>query len=177
MPDKLTLLPLEEFPAALLLTAVAETVGVCTDGGGGGDVAGEEEDGAALTTATADDDVDVGCVGAVEVGVGDLAAARTFGGVALRIGGGGGTAAGLTIVDGLESAGADAVAGAAADGEGATICEDGGGAGKVGFASGVAVGVGEADLGSGGDANGQPGGLSGESDRRLSICTITAYWA
>ena len=176
MPDEFALLPLEEFPAALLLTAVAETVGACTGGGGGGDVAGEEEDGAALTTATADDDVDVGCVG--EVGVGDLAAARTFGGVALRIGGGGGTAAGLTIVDGLESAGADAVAGvAAADGEGATICEDGGGAGKVGFASGVAVGVGEADLGSGGDANGQPGGLSGESDRRLSICTITAYWA
>ena len=176
MPDKLTLLPLEEFSAALLLTAVAETVGVCIGGGGGGDVAGDEEDGAALTTATADDDVDVGCVG--EVGVGDLAAARTFGGVALRIGGGGGTAAGLTIADGLESAGADAVAGvAAADGEGATICEDGGGAGKVGFASGVAVGVGEADLGSGGDANGQPGGLSGESDRRLSICTITAYWA
>ena len=176
MPDKLTLLPLEEFSAALLLTAVAETVGVCIGGGGGGDVAGDEEDGAALTTATADDDVDVGCVG--EGGVGDLAAARTFGGVALRIGGGGGTAAGLTIADGLESAGADAVAGvAAADGEGATICEDGGGAGKVGFASGVAVGVGEADLGSGGDANGQPGGLSGESDRRLSICTITAYWA
>ena len=176
MPDEFTLLPLEKFPAALLLTAEAETDGVCTGGGGGGDVAGEEEDGAALTTATADDDVDVGCVG--EVGVGDLAAARTFGGVALRIGGGGGTAAGLTIADGLESAGADAVAGvAAADGEGATICEDGGGAGKVGFAPGVAVGVGEADLGSGGDANGQPGGLSGESDRRLSICTITAYWA
>ena len=176
MPDEFALLPLEEFPAALLLTAVAETVGACTGGGGGGDVAGGEEDGAALTTATADDDVDVGCVD--EVGVGDLAAARTFGGVALRIGGGGGTAAGLTIADGLESAGADAVAGvAAADGEGATICEDGGGAGKVGFASGVAVGVGEADLGSGGDANGQPGGLSGESDRRLSICTITAYWA
>ena len=174
MPDEFALVPLEEFPAALLLTAGAETGGVCI-GGGGGDVAGEEEDGAALTTATADDDVDVGCVG--EVGVGDLAAARTFGGVALRIGGGGGTAAGLTIADGLESAGADAVAGAAADGEGATICEDGGGAGKVGFASGVAVGVGEADLGSGGDANGQPGGLSGESDRRLSICTITAYWA
>ena len=177
MPDELTLLPLDEFPAALLLTTEAETVGACTGGGGGGDVAGEEEDGAALTTATVDDDVDVGCVGEVGVGVGDLAAARTFGGVALRIGGGGGTAAGLTIADGLESAGADAVAGAAAEGEGATICEDGGGAGKVGFASEVGVGVGEADLGSGGDANGQPGGLSGESDRRLSICTITAYWA
>ena len=35
MPDKFALVPLEEFPAALLLTAAAETVGVCTDGVGG----------------------------------------------------------------------------------------------------------------------------------------------
>ena len=35
MPDEFALLPLEEFPAALLLTADAETVGVCTGGVGG----------------------------------------------------------------------------------------------------------------------------------------------
>ena len=35
MPNEFTLLPLEEFPAALLLTAEAETVGVCGDGVGG----------------------------------------------------------------------------------------------------------------------------------------------
>ena len=35
MPDKFALVPLEEFPAALLLTAVAETAEVCGDGGGG----------------------------------------------------------------------------------------------------------------------------------------------
>ena len=40
MPDEFALVPLEEFPAALLLTAGAETAGVC-----GGDVGGSVEGG------------------------------------------------------------------------------------------------------------------------------------
>ena len=41
MPDEFALVPLEEFPAALLLTAEAETGGVCS-GGVGGNVEGGE---------------------------------------------------------------------------------------------------------------------------------------
>ena len=41
MLDEFTLLPLDEFPAALLLTAGAETGGVC-GGGVGGNVEGGE---------------------------------------------------------------------------------------------------------------------------------------
>ena len=41
MPDEFALLPLEEFPAALLLTVGAETAEVC-GGGVGGSVEGGE---------------------------------------------------------------------------------------------------------------------------------------
>ena len=41
MPDEFALVPLEEFPAALLLTTEAETGGVCTDGVDGSVEGGE----------------------------------------------------------------------------------------------------------------------------------------